>query len=154
MSITNVIISAFSSIFSDRSLGQTPISNIANIALILGVVAMLRPVAVQARVIRIDAPIMILVSLALLAVLFNGAVSRLEGFLLLMGLVAYIVFTFLEAPYESDRIQEEFASAARGRGAGIAAGIFRVALGLALLVGGGHILVKGAVELAMLLGMK
>jgi cation:H+ antiporter len=88
---------------NDVAVGNVVGSNIANIALILGLAALLRPAKVEAKILRVDAPIMILVSFALLAVMADGRASRLEGCLLLVGLTAYTVFTFWEAGPDESR---------------------------------------------------
>jgi cation:H+ antiporter len=143
---------------NDVAVGNVVGSNIANIALILGLAALLRPAKVEAKILRVDAPIMILVSFALvsfalLAVMADGRASRLEGCLLLVGLTAYTVFTFWEAGRESQQVREEFASAAPEPRAGASASALFVVAGFASLVVGGHLLVTAAVELATLLGM-
>jgi cation:H+ antiporter len=138
---------------NDVSVGNVVGSNIANIALILGLAALLRPAKVEAKIVRIDAPIMILVSFALLAVMADGRASRLEGCLLLVGLMAYTGFTFWEASRESDPVREEFASAAPELRASASASGLLVIAGLACLVIGGHLLVTAAVGLARILGM-
>lgn len=138
---------------NDIAVGNVVGSNIANIALILGIAAVLRPLNVEAKLVRVDSPIMILVSVGLIGVLIDGSASRIEGFLLLVGLAAYTAFTFWEARRESEKVQEEFASAAPGAGAGGIVSLVRVAIGLALLILGGHVLVTAAVELANLFGV-
>jgi K+-dependent Na+/Ca+ exchanger-like protein len=138
---------------NDVAVGNVVGSNIANIALILGLAALLRPAKVEAKILRVDAPIMILVSFALLAVMADGRASRLEGCLLLVGLTAYTVFTFWEAGRESEQVREEFASAAPEPRASTSVGVLFAVAGLAFLVVGGHLLVTAAVELATLLGM-
>ena len=138
---------------NDVAVGNVVGSNIANIALILGLAALLRPAKVEAKILRVDAPIMILVSFALLALMADGRAPRLEGCLLLVGLTAYTVFTFWEAGRESQQVREEFASAAPEPRSGASASVFFVVAGFASLVVGGHLLVTAAVELATLLGM-
>lgn len=138
---------------NDLSVGNVVGSNIANIALILGLAALLRPTKVEAKVLRIDAPIMLLASFALLAVMSDGRASRFEGCLLLVGLIAYAVFTFWEAGRESERVREEFASAAPALRPRASVSGFLVVAGIACLVVGGHLLVTAAVKLATLLGM-
>lgn len=138
---------------NDISVGNVVGSNIANIALILGVAALLRPAMVQSKLVRIDAPIMIAVSLVLLAVLGNGRASRLEGLVLLTGLAAYTAFTYWGARRESEPIREEIASAAAHRATSMPVGVLLVIAGLLLLVGGGHLLVTSAVVLASSLGI-
>jgi cation:H+ antiporter len=138
---------------NDISVGNVVGSNIANVALILGLAALLRPSVVQAKIVRIDAPIMIAASFALLAVLGNGRASRIEGSCLVLGLAAYTVFTFWEARGESPPVREEIASAAPQRPISASLGGFLVLVGFLLLVGGGHLLVTAAVDMATALGI-
>jgi len=138
---------------SDISVGNVVGSNIANIALILGIATVLRPAVVEAKVVRFDAPLVVLVSCLLAAVLFNGVATPLEGGLMLLGLIVYTVFTFWEASRETETIRDEFASAAPEAHAGIAVSLGLVGVGLALLMGGGRLLVISAVDLATALGV-
>jgi len=138
---------------NDIAVGNIVGSNIASIALILGLAAVIRPMIVEAKIVRIDSPVMILVSLALAIVLINGQASRLEGFILLTGLAAYTAFTFWEARRESDQLRIEFASAAPEARISILPSSLLVVFGLTLLVGGGHLLVTAAVDLATFLGI-
>jgi cation:H+ antiporter len=136
---------------NDISIGNVVGSNIANIALILGLVAILRPATVHAKIVRIDAPIMVLVSLLLLAVLIDGRASRAEGAALLAGLVAYLIFTFWEASRESDPVRREFETAAPASHSRTSTSLVLVVVGVALLVAGGHLLVTAAIALAEML---
>jgi cation:H+ antiporter len=133
---------------NDISVGNVVGSNIANIALILGLASLLRPLHVNAKIVRLDAPVMTLVTLALVGALANGVASRLEGSLLLIGLGAYVVFTFWEARRESEPVLEEFASAAPDLQMSGRTSAILVVVGLGLLVAGGHLLVNAAVDLA------
>jgi len=138
---------------NDISVGNVVGSNIANVALILGLGALIRPCLVNAKLVRIDAPIMIAASLALIAILANGRASRIEGSLLLLALAGYSAFTFWEAKREPEPIREEITSAAPQQIVSVPVGTVLVLLGLALLVGGGHLLVTAAVDLAASLGV-
>ncbi len=69
-------------------------SNLANIGLILGATAVIRPLAVPNRVISRDVPIMILVSLFFLPLVMDKELNRGEGIFLLALLVVYVAFTF------------------------------------------------------------
>lgn len=133
---------------NDISVGNVVGSNIANIALILGLAALVSPVTAEAKIIRVDLPLAILASFALVGILWDGVATRVEGTLLVLGLLAYTSFTFWESSRESDRVQEEFASAMPEGPARSAADLALVGLGLASLVIGGHLLVRSAVELA------
>ena len=137
----------------DIAIGNVVGSNIANIALILGIATILRPSVVEAKVVRFDAPLMVGVSLALALALFDGAVSRVEGIGLLVGLVGYTGFTFWESKRETDPVQDEFSSAVPVPQVGMVLAIALVVTGLSMLLGGGHLLVLSAVELAHSFGV-
>ena len=138
---------------SDIAVGNVVGSNIVNIALILGLSALIRPLASQARIVRLDGPIMVASTMVFVALLADGEASRLEGALLLAGLVVFTVQTIRSSRKEVDASKEEFANAVPV----VAVGAFRnvgfVLLGLAGLVAGGSILVDAAVEFAGALGI-
>lgn len=138
---------------NDISVGNVVGSNIANIALILGLAACLRPTVVHAKVVLHDAPLMIIASIALVGVLANGVASRWEGFLLALGLAAYVVYTFWEGRRESSRVQQEFSTTIPKSRTGTLWSVFFIVVGLGLLVGGGHLLVTAAVSIATILGV-
>ncbi len=138
---------------NDVSLGNVVGSNICNVALILGLSALLRPVNVEAKLVRIDGPLMVFVSVCVVAMLWDGALSRLDGVILLAGLVGYLVFTLWQARQESDVIREEFESAVPGAVSRVGAAVGFVAAGLLALLAGGHLLVRAAVDLAEAIGM-
>ncbi|NNL65667.1 MAG: calcium/sodium antiporter [Myxococcales bacterium] len=138
---------------NDISVGNVVGSNIANLALILGLAVLIRPARVEAKIVRIDAPILIAASLALIAILSDGAATRFEGALLVVGLVGYTGFTFWEAGRETLPVKEELASAAPEERSAAATGAGWVLAGLVLLVGGGHLLVSSAVSLATSFGV-
>jgi cation:H+ antiporter len=137
----------------DISVGNVVGSNIANIALVLGIAGLLRPTVVQAKVVRIDLPLMVAVSFGLVGVLADGVASRLEGGLLVGGLAAYLAFTLWEARRAAAPVQAEFArtTPSSPRSAG-ASGLVATA-GLALLVVGARVLVTSAIDLATLIGV-
>ena len=71
----------------DLAVGNVVGSNIFNIGVILALTALLSPMKVQFQLIKIDAPIMVAVSLGLVAILWDGAVGRLAGAALFGGLI-------------------------------------------------------------------
>ncbi len=138
----------------DISIGNVVGSNIANLALILALAAVIAPTIVEAKIIRIDMPIVVSVTAIMILMLNDGEVSRMDGVLLVAGLVSYIAFTFWEAKHEEDNVLETFSAqvdAAPGRGTPVS--IALVIAGLGLLVFGGHLLVASAVTLATALGV-
>jgi cation:H+ antiporter len=137
----------------DISTGNVVGSNIANVALILGLAALIGPMRVESKIVRIDVPIMVVASLGAVAVLADGRISRVEGVGLLAALVAYTGFTFWETRRESDAVRDELATAAPTRTRGPLGSVIRILGGLALLVAGGHLLVDAAVGLASSFGL-
>ncbi len=137
----------------DISIGNVVGSNIANVSLILGLSALFHPLTVQAKVVRLDAPIMVFTSLCLVAVMADGEASRGDGILLLAGLVAFVVFTYWEGSRESEAIQEEFTTAAPTARPGLGLSALSALGGLALLMFGGQLLVGAAVSMATAWGV-
>ena len=82
------------------AIGNVVGSNIANIALILGVAALVRPLDVKAQVVQLESPLLIGVSVVLVALLWNGVIGRIEGAALFTGIVVYTVFSVRMAARE------------------------------------------------------
>lgn len=137
----------------DIALGNVVGSNIANIGLILGLTALLRPALVEARLVRIDAPLMVVASALVMLLLVDGSISRPEGFVLLLGLAAWIGFTALAARRESEEVREEFAAGAPRTLSGVLLAVGYVMTGLAALVLGGELMIDAAVAIAAAAGV-
>ncbi len=137
----------------DIALGNVIGSNIANIGLILGVTALVRATKVEARILKIDTPLMIVASLILVGALHDGKLSRLEGGLLIVGLVAWIGFTAFETRQESEAVRQEFASGVPQSPSGTLIAVPFVLGGLVALVVGGRLLIDSAVALASSMGV-
>ena len=78
-------------------LGNIVGSNIANVGMVIGVSAILIPVAIQKSVLRKEIPIMLGVSLLLVLLSIDGELSIYDGGLLLVGLGVFAFFTFRDA---------------------------------------------------------
>lgn len=85
----------------DIAVGNVVGSNIFNIAVILGITALLCPIPVHRQIIRIDAPIALALTGLLIVLLLNDSLGRLEGLLLFTGIVAYTVMNVLVARREA-----------------------------------------------------
>lgn len=137
------------------ALGNIIGSNIANIGLILGVAAIIRPISVQAQVVRREIPIMIAVSIVMWALLMDGQLQYWDGILLTIGIIVYIYYCYYQARKEKEpSVQREYAEGIpiiKGR-IWIPAGL--IIIGLGMLIGGGTLFVKGAVELARYFGVR
>jgi cation:H+ antiporter len=129
-------------------------SNIWNATLVLGVAALVRPLRVHAQLVRREVPLMIGATLVLCALLLDGTLSRWDGLLLLIGAVGYTVFSYRSARRCDDpAVLEEFDEAMPGRRDSAARAALFVAAGLAALVFGANLLVRGAVAVAGGLGV-
>jgi len=133
----------------DVAVGNVVGSNIFNVLFILGLSATITPLVVQVRLVRIDVPLMVLVSVLALAASWDGRVSRVEGLALVAGLVAWTAYTLRTARGEG----------ASGGGGGVtgagrrlpAAGV--AVVGLVVLVVAARLCVAGAVGVARALGV-
>lgn len=140
----------------ELAVGNVVGSNIANVLLILGLSALVAPLVVQSRVVRIDVPLMVACSIALWLLVLDGSVSRLDGLLLFCTLVGYLVWSVIQGKREGAELQDEFAQALPHDGFNaryIAKQAGLVIGGLVLLVIAARLLVGGASEVARALGI-
>lgn len=137
------------------SIGNVVGSNICNIALILGLCALVTPLTATAQVIRREVPIMIGVSVVALLMLLDGRLARWEGALLLAGLIVYTVLTVKQARAETaaSEASKEYAAEIGPKPEGLGKSIALVVGGLGALIVGSHFFVSGAVTLAESWGM-
>ncbi len=85
----------------DISVDNVTGSNSFNIGIILGLTALICPISVQHQIIKFDGPIALAVGGLLLVFLRDGLLSRFEGFVLFLGIVAYTVANVVMARRES-----------------------------------------------------
>ena len=128
----------------DICIGNVVGSNICNIALILGLSALMSPLAVNAEIFKRDLPIMILASVVLTVVcLLCGGIGRVVGLLFAVGIVVY---TVVGVRSSSEKCGTGTASPQReALSRGMA--YFAVIGGLLALVGGAKLILLGAVAL-------
>ena len=130
------------------ALGNGIGSNIVNIALILGLTALIVPIRVHSKIIKKELPLLFAIVLLAGVLLYDGALSFLDGVLLVTGffsLIAWSVFSALRSRKDSlsDEMDAELEDIMS-----LKAGIFWLVSGLVLLVLSSRILVWGAVGVA------
>lgn len=140
------------------AVGNIAGTNTVNLLLILGLSALLRPLALGMQTLRFDLPIMTLVAFALIVMAWDGALSRAEGGAMVIGAVVYTAAIVLFARRESRAARAEFARAYPRRegeraGVEIASSFAALIVGIAAAVLGSDWLVDGAVTMARLLGV-
>jgi cation:H+ antiporter len=132
----------------DIAVGNVVGSNIANVLLILGISALVAPLVVARQLIRLDVPVMVIISGLVLFLAMDGRVARWEG-LLLVGLgVLYTVALIRIGRSEGAGVDAD----AGPPGAWWLNALLIVA-GLALLILGARWLVEAAVSIATALGV-
>ena len=77
----------------DLAIGNAIGSNIVNIGLVLGLVALIRPIQMNSATVRREMPMLLAVSLLTVSLFLDAYISRVDGFVLLVGLV--IIMTWL-----------------------------------------------------------
>lgn len=140
---------------TDTAVGNVLGSNIANIALILGVTAMLKPLAIGSTIIRRELPLMLVVTLIAGALLWDNYLGFAEGVLLLVLFVLFLLamlYISKKAKQEGDVMAEEQESEIP-QGVSNTASIIWIIIGLALLLYSSDMVVESAVTIAKYYGM-
>jgi cation:H+ antiporter len=143
---------------ADIALGNIIGSNIFNILFILGLSALLLPLAVSSRVVRLEVPIMIGASVLLFLLSLDGRLEPLDGGLLLASLTGYTAFALRQSRREPAAIEAAYGEKYGGgrgptRGAGLLIPVGSVLMGVLLLVFGARWLLHGAVAFARAIGV-
>lgn len=142
---------------TDTAVGNVLGSNIANIALILGITALIKPLSISSDVLRRELPLMIGVTLIAGAILWDGHLGFYEGILLFV-LFAIFILTMLyisrkeKAKDKNDALLEEQESEVPEGVSNLKAGMW-VVIGLIVLPIAADALVDSAVEIAKYFGM-
>jgi cation:H+ antiporter len=139
---------------SDIALGNVVGSNILNVLLILGGSALITPLAVSRRLVRVDVPLLLALSLAVYAVALSGSIGRLSG-LALLGLAGgYTWFTLRESrASDPPEVRRDLEAGAGEPSGPLAWNLALVTAGFATLVLGARWLVRASVELARSAGV-
>ncbi|AKH20607.1 calcium/sodium antiporter [Sedimenticola thiotaurini] len=141
---------------SGLAIGNSLGSNIANIGLILGVTALIAPLNVRSNTLRREYPILLAVSLGTLVLMLDGVLGRVDGMILLLGLVGMLYamvrigmrsLSGAPDPITAEILDELPESMSTGKA------VFNFCLGLALLLFSSRILVWGAVNIASSYGV-
>lgn len=134
---------------TDLAVGNVVGSNIANVLLILGLAAVLLPMTVTRRLVKLDVPFLGILSIGLLVLSLDGMISTLDGLLLLTVWIAHTVL----AVWFSRRDQAGLARPDLTALMSVPRSLGLVGVGVVLLVAGSQLLVDGAVGIATSLGV-
>ncbi|KXK71230.1 conjugal transfer protein TraR, partial [Pseudomonas monteilii] len=136
----------------DVAVGSVIGSNIFNVLVILGLAALIIPLRVSRQLVRMDIPLMIVASGLVYALSANGHLGRVEGVLLLIGLVGYLAMLWHQSRHYA-RTYPAPATVISSAGRFWSGTLLQVLAGLGLLSLAGHLLLEAAVEVATDLGL-
>ncbi len=135
------------------TLGNVIGSNIANIALILGVASLIRPLDVHANVIRKEIPIMIGFTILMILLLLDGEVGFIDGLIFVLALLAYTIINIILARKEKNaEVENEFKDGLKTK-LNTPVSIIMIVTGLGLLMLGANLFVNGAIAVAKSIGV-
>ncbi len=141
------------------ALGNIVGSNIANIALILGMSALIYPLAVQPTTLRKEYPMMILVMGVFYGMSLDGRISQIDGLILVLGLISFFIYLVLDSRTADSRrqVEEELRAFENGEMSGRIYPVWQKVLfllgGMIGLSLGARLMVTSAVNIADLLGI-
>ncbi len=130
---------------ADITVGNIVGSNILNILIILGFSSLITSIAVAKSTIKVEIPFMIAITLLLLIMGYDGTVGRLEGIILLIVFVLYLVYLFVLS--KNDGVDEEIKELS------VTKALLWTVIGLILIVYGSDITVDAATKIAKFLGL-
>jgi len=139
---------------TDLAVGNAIGSNIANIGLVLGVVALIRPIELKSATLRREMPALLAVSLLTVALFLDSVLSRIDGLVLLTGLVIVVIWLVRLGlrSSSSDPLQADF-EAEIPRDMKMSVASLWLVVGIGALLIGADLLVDGAIEIAVAVGI-
>ena len=146
---------------AEITIGNIVGSNVLNILIILGITALVYPVAVQKSSLIFDIPVVLFATAILFVLGYDGNISRLDGIIMLVVFVAYLVFLFWDAKrpkkLESAEVQQEEAeneeTKNERKNLSLPKALIFTVIGLVLIVAGSNFVVKSATFIATALGL-
>lgn len=144
----------------DLALGNIVGSNICNIALILGIGAVIRPIEIHLQIVKREMPLLLIFSVLFVAFLWNGSISRWEGGVLFSSILIYIYASIRLAKKEPSSVavidltvDEAELEQIKAGGKRIVLDVLLILAGLALLVAGANRLILGGSNIAAYFGV-
>jgi len=140
---------------ADIAVGNVIGSNICNIALLLGLAGLIRPMTVSGQVVKRELPILLGVTALFVAMILDRRLETAEGWILATGIVLYVVFSIrLAKKHPGDVAAAEAAGEyVADERPSVPSSVLWLVLGLAGLLFGADRLVESGVELAELVGV-
>ncbi|SHJ61064.1 cation:H+ antiporter [Malonomonas rubra DSM 5091] len=136
------------------ALGNAYGSNITNIALIIGLTALISPITVHSQVLKKELPLLTLVSALAVWQVWDGQISRFDAATLLLCFLLLVVWAIWQGMRKkSDSLGQQMEVELDQRSMPMNRSVFWLIIGLLLLVASSRMLVWGAVEIAQGFGV-
>ena len=158
--LATAILAAFNS-HTELILGNIIGSNISNVGMVIGISAIFAPLLISKITVRKWLPIMIGVSLLVVAISYDGEISQIDGVILIAALIGFTIYTIKtvkrQGSLENQNTENEHVEGelflSRYKIETLPKAFALVGLGIILLFLGGHFTVDGAVAVAESLGL-
>ena len=131
---------------ADITVGNVVGSNIMNVLVILGLASVIVPIAVGKSTRKVDAPFMIAISAVFLLLGWDGAITRVDGLILVALFVSYIGYMIWEAVHSNDEGDEI-------KDMPVWKLLLSTVIGMGLIILGADVAVDAATALARIFGM-
>ncbi len=154
-SAPEMLVAAFASLGGNpgMAIGNAIGSNITNIALVLGVTALIMPIAVHSGIIKKELPMLMIAMILMLVLILDDHLGRTDGILLVGALVLLMWWILREAMQgKDDRLEQEYKEELP-QDMPMSRAIFWLVVGMALLLASSKLLVWGAVHIATEFGI-
>ena len=138
---------------ADITIGNIVGSNTLNIFIILGITALVYPVAVQKSSLVVDIPVVIGISTMLLIMGFDGKISRLDGIIMLVVFALYLFYLFWDAKKSKSLSSETVEESEEIKNLSLPKALIFTVIGLVLIVAGSNCVVESATFVAKILGL-
>lgn len=147
----------------DIATGNIVGSNLCNILLVLGASALVFPLIINPQIVRREINLLLVASLAFVAMFYDGVLSRIDGSVLFLAIICYVTYSIYDAKRGSGGTDagdiddvltaEEIESAKKGGLKKLAIDLCLIVVGIAFLVIGTDCLIYGGTKLAVMLSV-
>lgn len=130
------------------SIGNIIGSNVINIALVLGISAIIKPVEIGSQIIKKELPYLLIVTLLFWFLCMDGLISRIDGGILLVVLSIFLLWGIFTA-----KDSESESNASENRSFSILKNIAFIIVGIVMLAFGARFVVQEAIDIALKIGL-
>lgn len=155
-SLPEFVVSLLSAIEKNNQLGLGNIigSNIANIALVLGISAIYKPIEIKRETLIKDLPIVFIISIISYILMFDKIVSFSDGLILTFLFILFMSYIYFEAKIGHGELAEELGELEQiQENTGVFKNLALVMIGIVGLIGGAKLTIYGGVNIATLIGI-